>query len=338
MARLDPRVADLAAKFVLVRLSRISGLDLRLFDFDHDLNFFVFFVDPEERVLGRYGGRDAHSAEARLSLIGLRHVMESALTRFARSRKEPVPKREGVPLRAENFVAAKRLNKGECIHCHQINEFRREELVKAGQWTRDLVWRYPLPENIGLTLAVDEGNLIRRVRPDGPAATTGLRPEDRLRSVNGLEVASFADVQFALDRAPSQGAVAIGWLRDGKAVKGTLKLEPGWKRTDLGWRSSLRNLVVPLPFRGDDLSAQERQTLGLKERQLAFRQKRPLPESLKRIGLGEEDAIVGIDGVTPELTEVEFRGYLRSNYLLGDRVRLTVLRRGQRIELPLTFR
>jgi len=41
-------------------------IDLRLFDFfDHDLNFFVFFISADERVYGRYGGRDGKSAEGR---------------------------------------------------------------------------------------------------------------------------------------------------------------------------------------------------------------------------------------------------------------------------------
>src|SRR5438874_2354823 len=83
---------------------------------------------------------------------GLRHALQAALERHKEASKEPAPRREGRPVLAEEFAAARRLRRGECIHCHQVNEFRREDLVKAGKWSKDLLWRYPLPENVGLTL------------------------------------------------------------------------------------------------------------------------------------------------------------------------------------------
>ena len=42
------------------------------FEFDHDLTWYVFLLNADETVYGRYGGGDAASAEARLSLKGLR--------------------------------------------------------------------------------------------------------------------------------------------------------------------------------------------------------------------------------------------------------------------------
>ena len=36
-------IDELAGEFVLVRLTEIEGADLRLFEFDHDLTWFVFF-------------------------------------------------------------------------------------------------------------------------------------------------------------------------------------------------------------------------------------------------------------------------------------------------------
>ena len=58
---------------------KITGLDLRLFEFDHDLTWYVFLLNADETVYGRYGGRDATGAEARLSLKGLRYAMDRAL-------------------------------------------------------------------------------------------------------------------------------------------------------------------------------------------------------------------------------------------------------------------
>ena len=49
------------------------------------------------------------------------------------------------------------------------------------------------------------------------------------------------------------------------------------------------------------------------------------------------DVIVGIDGQTPDMTREEFLGYVRRNYLVGDKVTLLVLRDGTRVSLPMTL-
>src|SRR5438270_1770324 len=128
------------------------------------------------------------------------------------------------PLLAEEYPAAKRLRRGECIHCHQVNEFRRDALKTAGQWRREDLWAYPLPENVGLTLEVDRGDRLRSVVPGSPAGRAGLRAGDTLRRLNGLPVASFADAQYALHRAPAKGRIPISWERDGKTQTGELEV------------------------------------------------------------------------------------------------------------------
>src|SRR5436190_1129140 len=105
------------------------------------------FVSADGKVHGRYGGRDAGSAESRLSLLGLRHALQAALAAHRREPKAPAPPARGRPLLAEEYPAAKLMNKGSCIHCHQVNEFRRAQRQEAGTWKREEVWSYPLPEN-----------------------------------------------------------------------------------------------------------------------------------------------------------------------------------------------
>ena len=58
---------------------KIAGVDLRRFEFDYDLTWFVFFLNADETIYGRYGGRDASDAEARISMKGLRYAMDRAL-------------------------------------------------------------------------------------------------------------------------------------------------------------------------------------------------------------------------------------------------------------------
>jgi S1-C subfamily serine protease len=57
------------------------------------------------------------------------------------------------------------------------------------------------------------------------------------------------------------------------------------------------------------------------------------------VGLQGGDVIIGIDGKTLDITEADFRTHVRRNYLVGDRITLTILRKGKRIDLgTLTLR
>lgn len=145
--------------------------------FDYDLTWAGFLLGPDEVVCGRCGGRDAASADGRLSLAGLRHAMQSALDFHRRLEAERRVPRKARPLRAEDYPAARRLRRGECIHCHQVYEFRRAERQAKGLWKRDEVWGYPLPESVGLTLEVDRGDRVRGVArgspPSEPGCTSG---------------------------------------------------------------------------------------------------------------------------------------------------------------------
>src|SRR5438128_2335383 len=94
-------------------------VDLGLFDFDYDLTWMGFFLDPERRVLGRYGGRDADSAEGRVSLEGLRFAMTRALERHRAGKAGPVRK-VGRPRTVMDFAAAKELPEKACVRCHQV--------------------------------------------------------------------------------------------------------------------------------------------------------------------------------------------------------------------------
>src|SRR5262245_45421372 len=145
----------------------------------------VFFLSADEKIYGRYGGRDGKSADGRLSLAALRYAPRSALDAHRRESKTPplAPKK---PLHVEHYPAARRIKPGTCIHCHQVNEFRREQEKAEGTWSKESVFRYPLPENVGLTLDNDQGDLVRAVVKDSPADRTGLRRGDVLKDVNGM--------------------------------------------------------------------------------------------------------------------------------------------------------
>jgi hypothetical protein len=322
---------------VLVRLTKIEGSDLRVFDFDLDLTWAAFFLGADEMVYGRYGGRDAAGAEGRLSLAGLRYAMHAALDTHRRAPGEGRAPRAGKPLLAEDLAAKVRRGRG-CIHCHQVKEFRRELLQAEGRWHRDDVWVYPLPENVGLTLEIDRGDHVRAVAPDSPAARVGVRAGDTLASVNGMPVASFADVQYALHRAPARGHVPVSWRHGGRTRTADLTLAEGWRETNLTWRPSMLDLLPSLSLSGEDLIAAEKRALGLSAKRLAFRQDKIVHSSVRAAGVRGGDVVLGIDGQPLEMTVDQFLAHVRKNYLVGDRVTLNVLREGKRLDLPLKLR
>src|SRR5436305_11878061 len=102
----------------------MRGVDLDLFDFDYDLTWMAFFLGSDGRVLGRYGGRDADSAEGRVSLAGLRYAMAAALEAHRRG-AGPAPAATNAPRTAEQLPAAARLPQTACIRCHQVYDLRR---------------------------------------------------------------------------------------------------------------------------------------------------------------------------------------------------------------------
>jgi hypothetical protein len=325
-----------ARDFVLVRLVRITGVDLNLFDFDYDLTWMGFFLSADEVVYGRYGGRDAGEPDARLSLAGLRHALRAALAEHRSRAAKPVPR--GKPLRTEDYPAARRLGHVHCIHCHQVYEFRRAQRREAGTWRRDEVWVYPLPENVGLTLDVDRGDRVRAVAPRSPAAKAGLRPGDLLRGLNGVRIAAQADVMYGLHRAPARGRAPLTWERDGKEQSGQLELAEGWRRTNITWRTSLLDILPALTVYGEDLSAAEKKALGLPPRRLAFRQDKTVHSQARVAGVRAGDVIVGINDQALDMTMSEFLAHVRRNFLVGERITLQVLRDGKRLSLPLTLK
>jgi predicted metalloprotease with PDZ domain len=313
---------------------KIAGMDLRRFEFDHDVTWYCFFLNADETIYGRYGGRDASDAEGRISTKGLRYAMEKALE----SHRSPPPAKPlaGQPLRAEDYNAAKR-HKG-CIHCHNVNEFRRYDAKAAGTWDRNSVWVYPMPENVGITLDVDQGDKVKEVEAGSPADRAGIKPGDVIQKLNGYPVASFGDASYALHKAPAKGSIPLTWTRGGKNMMGTLAVAEGWRKTNLTWRPSLLDLLPSLPFSADDLTAAEKKSLGLEESRAAIRQGMRVHESLQEAGVQAGDLIIGFDGKAINGDIGDLLGFVRKNYLVGDTITINVVRDGKRVDLKMELK
>jgi len=311
----------------------MRDVNLAIFDFDFDLTWAGFFLNAHEYVYGRYGSRDADSADSQVSLVGLCHAMQAALDRHRRDAAlRPVTSTKFTVAR---YRSLKRLPSGSCVHCHQVYDLRREDRQAKGTWRLDDVWVYPQPENVGLTLDVDRGDCIKKVASGSTAARAGLLPGDVLLTVNGVTVASIADVQYGLQQAPARGTIAVTWRRQGRTHRAPLRLAEGWRQTDVSWRWSLRGLDPSPCVRGPDLDAADRKKLGLSAKQLAFRQLGFVHPAAEQAGIRAGDVLVGLNGRRLEMNARQFQAYVRLNCKVGERVVFDVVRDGKALRIPL---
>jgi serine protease Do len=318
---------------VLLKVGNMRGLDLNLFDFDYDLTWAALMFDDQGRVLGRFGGRDAETPGKYHSLPGLRYSLEQAWDRFQRGAAPPPPAVAAPNKKIEDYAGAQRFTAKACFHCHNVAEFRREEKQAAGTWRKDELWVFPQPATLGLTMELNQGNKVRDVQSNSTAAKSGLKIGDTISSIHGYATASTADVQYALHHAPAKGAIEVRWQRGGKAMRGEIALPDGWRQTDLSWRWSLKSMK-PLPqVHGDDLTAAEKQSLGLAPRQLAFRQGAFVPQASAQAGIRIGDLILGVDGKNLEMSAQQFEMHMRLNYQVGDVVNYDILRGKERLKI-----
>jgi predicted metalloprotease with PDZ domain len=326
-----------ANAYVLVRLNNMRGIDLDRFDFDFDTTWAAFFMNADGHIYGRFGGRDADSAEKYASLAGLRYALRAALEVHRHDHPEPSKSQELKARTVEQYASAERLQDAKCIHCHQVREVVRDSAQRAGTWQRELEWVYPPPENVGLSLDPEQGNRVTKVVKDSAADRIGIQPLDILTCVNGLSVASYADVQYALHRAPEKGTIPVVWQHQGETRQGNLVLAAGWRQSDISWRWSLRRLEPSPWVQGDDLGPAEKKTLGLATNRLALQQGNFVSKPARDAGIRQNDVIVGVDDKPLEMTGRQFIAYVRLNYQVGDRITFNIIRNGQRLNLPMTL-
>ena len=222
-------------QFVCVRRTQMNDVNLALFNYDYDVTFMAYFLSPQEGVYSRFGGRDADSADGRLSVAGLKHTMKLVL---AAHQKTPEIAAPAPPPKLPHQLFQVKGN--GCMHCHHVWEGLRKQAKKDGTLTPQLLQPYPMPENVGLKMERDAGNIVAEVLPNSPAYKIGLRDGDRLTIVNQVPIFAQGDIFWALHKAPSQGTASISWQRGDQPMASELELTAGWRKTDTTWRHSMR--------------------------------------------------------------------------------------------------
>lgn len=345
MVRQDPAILAMADKFVFLRIVRMNGVDLNLFRFDYDLTWMAFFLNADGRVYARYGGRDADSAEGRISRDGLLHAMREVLrlhqTDGARKLLPPAP-----PRRPEELNLLKglgRRNSQACIHCHMVNEaFNFEARIGKEKIPKDLrresFFSFPLPENVGIKSDLVTGNRVLEVVPGSPAARVGLKKDDLIRTVQGQPVVTAFDIQYGLNEVGAENRLTLTAERQGRALRFDLNLPADWRRRDVSWRKSLQNAPYGLAVSGEDLAPQAKADLKIPPDGLAYHVLFvPAQGPAALLGLRAGDVIVAVDGKR-KIPYRHFRAYFPLEHEPGDRVELIYFRDGKEATATLTWR
>ncbi|MDA1014660.1 MAG: Trx7/PDZ domain-containing (seleno)protein [Planctomycetota bacterium] len=355
-----PVIRPLLEKFVCARQVSTNGLDLSLFQFDTDQSFGVFFLNADKTIYGRFGTR-SHRTEwlGDVSLKGLAKALQKTLDLHDDydTVKDSLAGKRGQPLEVaspELYPSLKakftdKLNyEGDvvksCIHCHQIGDAQREFYWSAKKPIPDKVlWPYPHPKSIGLTLDPNEMATVKNVKSDSPAAAAGLKSGDVIESFNGQPMLSIADVQWVLHNVdPAGSKVSLSVKRSSRTQDLTLNLEDGWRRSgDLSWRVTSWGLrrIATGGLLLETLPDAARRELRLARDTMALRVKHAGKYgphgTAHRLGIKQGDIITEFDSRTNLKSEQDLHAYVVTSKKSGDRVSVNVRRGRQELNFKL---
>jgi len=351
-------LTSLLDQFVCVRVINANALDLTLFQFDYDLSFTTMFFNGDGTVYGRYGSWRHQKDAQDKTTAGFKRALDAALVlhRGYPANKNSLAGKQGVPLPYKTPVDIPTLSEKytldlnwsgkvvpSCVHCHQIGDALRLTYRDKGKPVpEEWIYFWPAPETIGLTLSADHIARVESVASGSIAERAGLRVGDEMISLAGQPLVSIADVSWALHRAPETGSLAALVKRAGEEKSLNIVLSPGWRK-----KSDIARRVGTWPMRGmvtgglvlEDLTDEERSRRNLGNQEMALNVKHVgqygKHAAGKIAGFQKDDVIVQIAGESKRITESELIGHLLQNHQVGEKVKATVLRGSERVELSL---
>ena len=337
----------------------MNRVDIARFEFDYDTTWAAFFADAKLRIYSRYGGRDEHEPESRLSKASLLQTMREVLEAHQAARAvttggadavpsaipiwHPEPKSSTTPL---DIPLLKKNHQG-CVHCHQVREYGLLQAYHENRFSREMLFTFPLPESLGIEIDRAHGHRVARVRDDSASAAVKLTAGDIVVRCADVPIRSELDLRWALHRLPlnSDRVMLLVDRTVGKSgdaamqrLEVQLALPSGWRQSELSWRKSSRSYPSDWGFRAAALAKFERREAGLSETGLAIRVLSIKPRGLAQgIGLQKGDVITALEDDTRERTLDRLRSDMLRRFAPGDEVRMTIRRDAETLELKGKF-
>lgn len=340
-------------EFVSVRQVEMKGVDLTQFQFDHDLNWAGIFLNADGTIYARYGTQSTQGADAFNSVNGLHATMQRVLRLHAdypknkhlfvgkKPPQKPWKTAQEIPTLHPNLRKEALTSRTHCIHCHNIHDAENDLWVRNGTMSKNRLWRYPYPDNLGIRLSVRDGRTVEFVEADSTAAKAGIAAGQIVGNVNGQAISSVADFQWVLHGLENRAGEAIAIAFD-HGSKVTLTTEENWKQTDISWRGSLFSLSPKLRIWMPALKENELPKYNLEPGTSALLIKwinrgKPAGKAAINAGLKPGDIVLEADGQPVPDSDQKFHAWVKMNYQSGQTVRLTVVRNGEEIavDLPL---
>jgi hypothetical protein len=331
-------IAKLSKNFVCLRVTTMDDVDINLFRCDYDLTFSQFFLNAQGHIYARYGVRVDGDGEKMQSLEGIRDAMRKALEIHKKeATKAPAAWK---PVETQDLVSFKKdpRRPGGCLHCHHAGYYVRKEEYAIGRITKETVWAFPPPQNIGLEMDIDKNTIVKGAT--GAAEKAGIQAGDRVVSVDGQRSVTPADIVWALNGFKS-GPLKVVVEREGKNLTKTVDLKGfDWRKTDISWRDSWWDSGPDIGITGEDLADDEAKKLGIGGSDpIAVRVTKLRPKGAAEMsGVQVDDIIVNVDGKTSGLGAIEILMHVRLTRKQGDSMPLVVQRGNQKIPITVKFK
>ena len=329
-------------QYVCVRIARMDDVDIGLFEYDRYNTLYFFFLNADEHIYMRYGGRDGQSQDTFLSLDSLELALAKGLELHkeylaGRIRKSERPKprypRE-IPLLVERTFS-----RNNCVECHLIGDFDNIHREQDGTLDKPAhMYRSPDIRTLGIHLDVPKGLVVKEI--GGAAGSAGMKPGDRIAALNGTRVWTFADLQHYYDRVPRTAErIRMTVERNGAPVDLTVDPPVRWWWTDIRFRQMTidpRVYFDSRPLTNEQKREHKLETGGFAS---MVTHVDTFAQMMKSHGLRVGDIIVGVDGVQRDPLANTAELFIKLRKTAGDSVTLDVIREGKRLQMPLqTFR
>ncbi len=358
----DKRVRPLLEQFVRVRIVSTNGLDLSLFQFDYDQSFAAFLFNADRTIYGRFGTRSHRTSWSDdVSIEGLAQALQGALylhREYPKNKKALAGKTGPAPAAAapEKYPMLRDRYgptldyKGKvvqsCIHCHQIGDAARFDYLSGKKpMPESVLFPYPHPRVVGLTLDPKTSAKVLAVAPGSAAEKAGFRQGDQLLRLNGQPMLSIADVQWVLHHAGADGATLEAVVkRAGKSLDLKLTLSAGWRRKDdLDWRVSswqLRRYAAG-GMKLDPLTAKERGEEKLPAEGMALKVRFvgnfPQHNGARKAGFLVNDILVSFNGRTDLMRETDLFRHVLLERKDNTPIPVDLIRAGKKVKLMLSL-